>query len=267
MSKVIDFSSAKQRDPDQNTPDWTGLRKVDEWSRFHLHGLTYQEEEGYCCPNETLCTNNPFANVTTNVTIMVEKAPFSSPAPLSPPEEIEPPDKAEDLANIARPWDEEHACDSIFDQEEAENEPVDATIDGRFYIDGHFNLRSNGLPWVEWEFKGDSAYTNDGGHYHEILPDLEESTFQDPFPQNFSYYRDGISMRTHFQYLEDALVYVRKEIEAQFLFERKLWMAFWCSGPSKTERDYVLSHAHYRNRNVLIREALERRREPRAMSL
>src|SRR5687768_14499033 len=114
MSKVIDFPSAKQHDPDQNTSDgtplskvdeglifcnlihfpmsdkqraadWTALRKVDDGSRFHLHGLTYQEEEERCCRhNETLRTTNYCANVT----IMPEKAPVSSPAPLPPPEEI-----------------------------------------------------------------------------------------------------------------------------------------------------------------------------------
>jgi hypothetical protein len=242
------------------TADWNSLCKIDEGSRFRLHGLPRQEDS-----ENNKVTTRRFQEILSMIrlrsSITVSPTEASACSPYIPPvhQMIEPGDQSEDPVNIDRAFFEDCALDPEFDEEDGEIVPRDA-IDGRFYLGG------DGLPWVWWIADAGRVYTKDGGHHHEVRHEEYEYAQQDSPPGGYFYFRDGVDMKTYFDHLDDALLYVRKEVEAQFDFESRLWLAFCCTGPRRKERDYILSHPHYNHRLHLIKEALERHRNLRSSS-
>jgi hypothetical protein len=164
------------------------------------------------------------------------------------PEIIEPGDATED------PTVTDCACDPEFDEADGEFERHDATK-------GCFYLRSDGRPWAWFIPTDGGVYSKDGGHHHEVLYEADDDAQQDSPPGGYTYHRDGIDTGAYFDHLDEALTHVRREIEAQYVFEERLWLAFRCSGAVKAQREYVLSHSSYTHRVTLIEEALESRRK------
>ena len=251
--------STKGRNNSHNI-DWDSLSKIDEGSRFHLHGLPHHEDSK---ENKALARRFQeilsMIRLRSSITISPTEASASSPSIPLGQQTIEPGDESEDPVNIDRAFFEDCALDPEFDEEDGEIVPRDA-IDGRFYLGG------DGLPWVWWIADAGRVYTKDGGHHHELRHEEYEYAQQDSPPDGYFYFRDGVDMKTYFDHLDDALLYVRKEVEAQFDFESRFWLAFCCTGPRRKERDYILSHVHYNHRLHLIKEALERHRNLRSSS-
>ena len=193
--------------------------------------------------------------------ITISPTEASACSPYIPPvhQMIDPGDESESPVTIDRAFIEDCALDPEFDEEDGE------TVRPHNF-DSRFCLRGDGLPWVWFIPTDGGVYSKDGGHHHEVRHEVDEYAQQDSPPNGYFYFRDGVHMKTYFDHLDDALLYVRKEVEAQFEFESRFWLAFCCTGPRRKERDYILSHVHYNHRLHLIKEALERHRNLRSSS-
>jgi hypothetical protein len=247
MNSNISLSVTDER-RDQSAVNWALLRKIDKGTRFHLHGPTRQEEAELNRASNSMMEASGLHR--SSVTAPSTEASFSSP---SVSEAIELGDESEDPNLIDHLFAED--CAGLTTDEEEEGE-----VECRDPIDGDFCLQDDGRVWVWWLARNNFVYSNDGGHNHEVRYIADEHAQQNSPPGGYTYHRDGHDMKVCYDHLDEALAHVRREVEAQYLFERKLWPALRCSGACKAQQEYILSHAFYAHRVILIEEVLKHSR-------
>ncbi|MCW2238228.1 hypothetical protein [Azospirillum canadense] len=130
-----------------------------------------------------------------------------------------------------------------------------------FRTDPEYYFYSDGSIWVPWALDDRRMCARSKGHRHEIVEEYNKYSHPSFGPDGYLYFRDGEYMGALFSLITDAIEYVEEEINAQVLFDRKLWPTLMGTISAK-DRDRILAEKFYQSRLDLVSFAEEGRDLP-----
>jgi hypothetical protein len=151
----------------------------------------------------------------------------------------------------------EDEVESSIEPDPEDRAAIDPEEHAEHFIDPHYWLKEDGSVWPWWHLAEGSASVRSRGHKHVVKAEYNKYWQQGSDPGGFYYLRDGFFMRKFFPRLVDALSFIENEIQAQFDFERRIWVAARVRGMPRARQLYVLEHVYYSDRIKACEEFLD----------